>query len=173
MSCNHPEEHFLFPSMTSSLLLSVRKYANATPPPTPTSMLKIQAHSLPLLGPPHLHYPNPIFPYCHCVSVNKSFIFPFTSTSRHLFALLPAVLYKPGVVHNGNGWGLNRTGEGGGIRSFIIPGCVLGGTSVWQRGRRFNAQAAELGVLRGNCFCVSPLPAALTLLAAEITLIAF
>lgn len=68
------------------------------------------------------------------------------------FPPLPAVLYKPGVVHNGNGWGLNRRGVRGGIRSFIIPGCVWGGTNVWQRGRRFNAQAAELGVLQGNSF---------------------
>lgn len=137
-------------------------------------MLKIHAHLLLLLCFPPLY---PIFPRCHCVSVNKSFIFPFTSTSRHLFPPLPAVLYKPGVVHNGNGWGLSGRGggvKGGGIRSFIIRGCVWGGTNVWQRGRRFSAQPAELGRPAGKLFfCGSPLPAALTLLAAEITLIAF
>lgn len=126
------------------------------PPPTSTIPDAEDSRSLaPAVAPPPTSLPTsptPYFPCCHCVSVNKSFIFPFTSTSRHLFPPLPAVLYKPGVVHNGNGWGLNGRGEGGGIWSFIIRGCVWGGTNVWQRGRRFNAQPAELGVLRGNCF---------------------
>lgn len=107
--------------------------------------------------------------HCHCISVNKSFIFRSTSTSRCLFGtpfpLLPAVLYKPGV-HNGNGWGQGGLGH-------------LSSVAVFGEGRACKGVAGSLrsrqsGSPEGRLFLGTPPPAAaLTLLAAELTLIAF
>lgn len=157
MRRNHPEAHLFFLSLSPWPQASLSASESMLMPPPTTTTTTTDAEDSRSLAPAVVFPPlYPIFPRCHCVSVNKSFIFPFTSTSRHLFPPLPAVLYKPGVVHNGNGWGLSGgvwRGEGLGHLSSVA---VFGEGRMCGKGVGGSARSRQSsGVLRGNCFFVA------------------
>lgn len=116
-------------------------------------MQKIHAHLLLLLCPPTSPLTQSQISLAVIVCRSISLLFSPLHPPLAIFFLHSQLFFtSPGwcTMETAGDW----TGgeEGGGIRSFIIRGCGWGGTNVWQRGRRFNAQPAELGVLRGNCF---------------------
>lgn len=174
MRCNHAEEHFLFLTMTSSLLVSVRKYANA-----PTSTIPDAEDSLslaPTVAPPLptslLLQPHISLAVIVCRSI--SLLFSPSHPPLAIFFLHSQLFFtSPGwcTMETAGDWTGGEKGEGLGHLSSVavfgegrMCGKGVGGST---RSRQSSESCGE------TVFCGSPLPAALTLLAAEITLIAF